>query len=74
LVGPRTIRAQIDFGLDIESGEFHVVDAEHTHSDVSKAQKLLGSEPSITIPEGVGPFIERYREDRGWDEPLAVER
>jgi UDP-glucose 4-epimerase len=68
-----TIRDAIDPGLDIEFGERHDADAEHTHSDVSKAQELLGYEPSTSIREGVEAFIEWYRENRGWYEPLVLE-
>ena len=69
----RTIRDEIDPDLEIEFGERHDADAEHTHSDVSKAQALLGYEPSTSIREGVGQFIEWYRDNRDWYEPLVLE-
>jgi UDP-glucose 4-epimerase len=72
-VGPRTTREHINSGLDIDFAEPPDVDAEHTHSDVSKAQELLGYEPSTSIREGVGAFIDWYRENRDWYEPLVLE-
>ena len=48
-------------------------DARHTHSDVSKAQRLIGYEPTTTIREGVSKFIDWYRENRDWYEPLVLD-
>jgi dTDP-D-glucose 4,6-dehydratase len=47
-------------------------DAEHTYADTSKARDLLGYEPSHTIREGVAAFVDWYRENREWYEPLVV--
>jgi NDP-sugar pyrophosphorylase family protein len=41
-------------------------DAKHTHASVKKAGEVIGYEPSRTITEGVGEFIE-------WYEPLVRE-
>ena len=44
--------------------------AEHTHADTAKINELHGYEPTHTIREGVGTFVEWYR-NREWYEPLA---
>jgi UDP-glucose 4-epimerase len=66
------IRDQIDPSLDIRYDERHPADAEHTHADVSKARALIGYEPTHTIREGVRKFIDWYRENREWYEPLVL--
>ena len=67
----RVIRDEIDPDLDIEFGERHAADAEHTHADVSKAGELLGYEPTHDIREGVRAFVDWYRANRDWYEPLV---
>jgi len=65
------IRDQLAPDLDIEYTEGYDVDAEHTHADITKAEDLLGYEPTHSIREGVGAFIEWYRDNREWYEPLV---
>jgi UDP-glucose 4-epimerase len=65
------VRDQIDPSLGIEYADRHEADADHTHADVSKAREVLGYEPEHTIREGVGKFIEWYRDNREWYEPLV---
>jgi UDP-glucose 4-epimerase len=65
------IRDQLAPELEIEFAERH--DAEHTHADNSKTSELLGYEPSRTIREGVAEFVEWYRANREWYEPLIRE-
>ena len=48
-------------------------DARHTHADVSKARELLGYEPSTGIREGVTRFVEWYRTNEDWYDPLVRE-
>ncbi|EMA06590.1 UDP-glucose 4-epimerase [Haloarcula vallismortis] len=67
------IRDQLAPDLEIEFAERHDADAEHTHADSSKASELLGYEPSRTIREGVAEFVEWYRANREWYEPLVLE-
>jgi UDP-glucose 4-epimerase len=67
------IRDQLAPELEIEFAERHDADAEHTHSDSSKAAELLDYEPSRTIREGVTEFVEWYRANREWYEPLVLE-
>ncbi|MFU8867599.1 SDR family oxidoreductase [Natronococcus sp.] len=67
------VRDEIDPSLDLEYGERRTGDAEHTHADVSKARELLGYEPSTSIREGVSRFIDWYRRNRNWYEPLVLD-
>jgi len=65
------IRDQLSPELELVYEERHDADAEHTHADTTRAQELLGYEPSHTIREGVAKFIEWYRDNRNWYEPLV---
>ena len=65
------VRDQVAPELEIEYEEAREADAEHTHASVEKAGKLIGYEPSRTITEGVGEFIEWYETNREWYEPLV---
>jgi UDP-glucose 4-epimerase len=65
------IRDQLAPDLDIAFADRHDADAEHTHADTSKARALLDYEPTYTIREGVAAFVEWYRENRAWYEPLV---
>ena len=65
------VRDQLAPGVDLEFADRYESDAEHTHADTSRAAELLGYEPSHTIREGVGKFVEWYRENRVWYEPLV---
>ena len=66
------VRDEIDPTLDIEYTEARDGDAEHTHADISKANELIGYEPSRDIREGVSEFIEWYDQNHEWYEPLVV--
>ena len=65
------IRDEIDPSLEIVYDDAREGDAEHTHADVSKANELLGYEPTVDIRGGVGKFIDRYRENEGQYDPLV---
>ncbi len=65
------IRDEIDPSLDIVYDEARTGDAEHTHADVSKANELLGYEPTVDIREGVEKFIQWYRANEEWYDPLV---
>ncbi|MFC6875020.1 GDP-mannose 4,6-dehydratase [Halobellus marinus] len=65
------IRDEIDPSLDIVYDDPREGDAEHTHADVSKANELLGYEPTVDIREGVSKFIDWYRENEDWYDPLV---
>jgi UDP-glucose 4-epimerase len=68
----KEIRDQLAPELDIKYAERYEADAEHTHADTSKAQELLDYNPEHTIREGVEKFIEWYRANREWYEPLVL--
>jgi UDP-glucose 4-epimerase len=65
------VRDQVAPGLEIEYESAREADAEHTHASVKKAGEMIGYEPSRTITEGVGEFIEWYEQNREWYEPLV---
>ena len=66
------IRDQIAPELKLKFTERHAADADHTHADTSRAGSLLNYEPAYTIREGVKEFIDWYRSNRGWYEPLVL--
>jgi UDP-glucose 4-epimerase len=65
------IRDEIDPSFGIEYDEARTGDAEHTHADISKANELLGYEPTVDIREGTRKFIDWYRENEEWYDPLV---
>jgi len=67
----REVRDQLAPELELEFADRYEADADHTHADVSKARELLGYEPSYTVREGVEAFVEWYRANRDWYEPLV---
>jgi len=66
------VRDELAPELDLEYDEARTGDAEHTHADVSKANELLGYEPTVDIREGVAQFIDWYQDNREWYEPLVL--
>lgn len=66
------IRDQLAPNLEIEYAERYDADADHTHADTTRAERLLDYDPEHTIREGVGEFIEWYRQNREWYEPLVL--
>ena len=72
LTRAEVVRDEIDPSLDIEFTDARDADAEHTHADISKANELIGYEPSRDIRQGVREFIEWYEQNRDWCEPLVV--
>ena len=65
------IRDQLAPDLELEFAERYDADADHTHADTSKAERLLDYDPDYTIREGVATFVEWYRANREWYEPLV---
>jgi len=65
------VRDEIDPSLEIVYDEPRTGDAEHTHADVSKAADRLGYEPTVDIRTGVRRFIDWYRRNRDWYDPLV---
>lgn len=58
--------------VDLEYDDAKEADARHTHADVSKATDLLGYEPTVDIRDGVSQFVDWYRANRDWYEPLVL--
>lgn len=67
------VRDAIDESLEIEFDDRHASDAEHTHADIAKANKLIGYEPTKDIREGLESFIGWYRGNEEWYDPLVRE-
>ncbi len=65
------IRDEIDPSLELEYSDPRRGDAEHTHADISKAKEVLEYEPTTGIREGVAKFIDWYRENQDWYDPLV---
>ena len=65
------IRDQLAPDLDLEYTDAFDADADHTHASIEEANELIGYEPTHTIREGVGAFIDWYRDNREWYEPLV---
>lgn len=64
------IRDELAPELEIEYAERFEADAEHTHADITKGRELLGYEPTTDIREGIEKFVEWYRRNREWYEPM----
>ncbi len=67
----KVIRDEINPNLEITYDDARKGDAEHTHADVSKANDLLGYEPTVDIREGAQKFIKWYRDNQDWYDPLV---
>ncbi len=65
------VRDQLVPDLTIEYSDRPAGDADHTHADITKANERLGYEPTTDIRTGVRAFIEWYRENRDWYDPLV---
>ena len=50
----------------------HPADPEATGADISKAKKLLGWEPEVSIEEGVKSCVKWYFENRQWAGRLII--
>jgi UDP-glucose 4-epimerase len=65
------IRDQIAPKLSIEYTDAVSGDAENTYADITRARKHLGYTNQTAIREGVSKFIDWYRAERDWYEPLV---
>lgn len=65
------IRDAINPNLGIEFDKARTGDAKHTHADISKANRLLGYEPTIDIREGIRNFIKWYQQNKDWYDLLV---
>ncbi len=67
----QVIRDEIDSSLELVYDDPREGDAQHTHADVSKAADLLDYEPSVSIEDGAKKFVEWYRQNQEWYDPLV---
>lgn len=58
--------------VDIVHEEAKDADSRHTHADITKANDLIGYEPNHDIRKGVSEFINWYKANREWYEPLVT--
>jgi UDP-glucose 4-epimerase len=68
----RHIIAETGGDVDLVYEKAKEADARHSQADVSKAQELLGYEPTVSIRDGVADFVEWYEANREWYEPLVI--
>jgi UDP-glucose 4-epimerase len=66
------VRDQLAPDARLEFADRYEGDADHTHADIRKARSLLDYEPQYTIRNGVAKYIEWYRDNRNWYEPLVL--
>ncbi|SDD44103.1 GDP-mannose 4,6 dehydratase [Natrinema hispanicum] len=57
------VRDEIASSLKLEYDETRVGDAKHTHADISKANEILGYEPTVDIREDISKSIDWYHEN-----------
>jgi nucleoside-diphosphate-sugar epimerase len=57
--------------LALAFGELPEGDANHTHANISNTNELLGDEPTTDSREGVAQFIDWYRANQEWYDPLV---
>jgi UDP-glucose 4-epimerase len=67
----RVVSDEVAPELGVEFTDRHAADADHTHADTTRAASLFGYDPEYTIREGVAAFIDWYRANRDWYEPLV---
>lgn len=68
----KEVVGQTDPGLEVSYGSRYSADADHTHADVSRARATFGYDPDYSIRDGVSAFIDWYRENTDWYEPLVL--
>jgi len=51
---------------------FHKADALQNHADVSKARRLLGWEPQVSLEEGITRLVAWYNAERAWAREINV--
>ena len=57
-----TLESLIGKKANIQNHEFHIADIKETWADISKAEKLLGWKPHISIEEGLKRTVESFEE------------
>ena len=62
----RTLESKIGAEPKLEYAEMHPADVPATWANVSKAKRLLGWEPEVTLDEGLQSLVDWYAENRDW--------
>ena len=56
----------------IDHKPFHVADLMETWADISKAKRLLGWEPQVSLDEGLEKSVQWYLGNQNWLKELQV--
>ena len=56
----------------IDHKPFHVADLMETWADISKAKRLLGWEPQVSLEEGLEKSVQWYIKNRNWLKEIIV--
>ena len=65
---------KIDKEAKIERYPRHPADVLTNQADVSKAKKLLGWEPEVSLQEGIQRMVDWYEAERSWAKEIDTER
>jgi nucleoside-diphosphate-sugar epimerase len=57
---------------NIDHKPFHVADLMETCADISKAKKLLGWEPQVSLEEGLEKSVQWYLDNKHWLKEVQV--
>ncbi len=57
----------------VEHGPANPADMRSNWADVSKARRLLGWEPQVSLREGIGRLVDWYRAERAWASQVRTE-
>ena len=57
---------------NIEYGEFHKADMKDTWADITKAEKLLGWKPTVSLEEGIEKTVRWFEENWDWVKDVKV--
>ena len=56
----------------IDNKPFHIADLMETWADISKAKRLLGWEPEVSLEEGLEKSVQWYMDNRDWLREVQV--
>lgn len=66
------VEACVGKEAELEFVERHPADMDATWADISKAQRMLGWAPEVTLDEGVERTVDWYMQESGWARAVAV--
>jgi len=58
---------------EIEHQPFHKADMVANHADVSKASKILGWEPAVSLEEGIRQMVDWHEDNQSWLKDIQTE-